>query len=89
MNEWEGLAGNDEAAPIRRMFHQIEEPMELHLSILDGIKVKYTVNYVPVTEPSQDNLVLDQDIEGTNVKPFQVALTVGRLDTTVTTPTTP
>jgi eukaryotic-like serine/threonine-protein kinase len=57
--------------------------------ILDGIKVKYTVNYVPVTEQSQDNLVLDQDIEGTNVKPFQVALTVGKLDTAVTTPTTP
>ena len=42
-----------------------------------------------VTEPTQDGVVLDQDIEGTNAKPFQVTLTVGRLDTAVTAPTTP
>ena len=42
-----------------------------------------------VTEPTQDGIVLDQDIEGTNAKPFQVTLTVGRLDTAVTAPTTP
>jgi arginine decarboxylase len=39
------LAGADEAAPIKRMFHQIEEPMELHLSILDGIQDRYTTPY--------------------------------------------
>ena len=27
----EALAGSDEAAPIRRMFHHVEEPMEIHL----------------------------------------------------------
>jgi serine/threonine-protein kinase len=42
-----------------------------------------------VTEPTQDGIVLDQDIEGTNAKPFRVTLTVGRLDTAVSTPTTP
>jgi eukaryotic-like serine/threonine-protein kinase len=57
--------------------------------ILAGLKVKSKVNYVPVTEPSQDGLVLDQDIEGTNTKPFTVTLTVGQLDQAVTAPTTP
>ena len=33
--------------------------------------------------------MLDQNIEGTNVKPFIVTLTVGQLDQPVTTPTTP
>ena len=42
-----------------------------------------------VTEPSQDGIVLDQDIEGTNAKPFVVTLTVGQLDTSATTTTTP
>lgn len=37
----ESLAGSDEAAPIRRMFHHVEEPMEIHLSILDGILDRY------------------------------------------------
>jgi serine/threonine-protein kinase len=53
--------------------------------ILDGLKVKYKVALTPVTEPSQDGLVLDQDIEGTNVKPFVVTITVGQLDQSVTT----
>ena len=30
------LAGSDEAAPIRRIFYGVEEPMEIHLAILDG-----------------------------------------------------
>jgi beta-lactam-binding protein with PASTA domain/predicted Ser/Thr protein kinase len=48
--------------------------------ILDGIKVKYRVVYdQTVTDVSQDGLVLDQDIEGTNTKPFVVTLTVGQL----------
>ena len=33
----ETLAGSDEAAPLRRVFHDVEELMELHLAILDGI----------------------------------------------------
>ncbi len=41
-----------------------------------------------VTVPEQDGKVLDQDIEGTNVKPFKVTLTVGKLDTTVPDTTT-
>ncbi|MGO4551322.1 hypothetical protein AB4059_09485 [Lysobacter sp. 2RAF19] len=39
------LAASDEAAPIRRIFHSIEEPMELHLAILDGIKDRYETPY--------------------------------------------
>jgi len=35
------LAGSDEAAPLRRVFYGVEEPMEIHLSILDGIKDRY------------------------------------------------
>ncbi|WDT80803.1 MAG: hypothetical protein MPW14_03180 [Candidatus Manganitrophus sp.] len=36
------LAGSDEAAPIRRMFYHVEEPMEIHLTILDGVNDRYT-----------------------------------------------
>ncbi|MBO9716562.1 MAG: hypothetical protein J7507_07085 [Pseudoxanthomonas sp.] len=41
----EQLAGSEEAAPIRRMFHHVEEPMEIHLALLDGIKDRYTTPY--------------------------------------------
>ncbi|MDP9255327.1 MAG: Stk1 family PASTA domain-containing Ser/Thr kinase [Actinomycetota bacterium] len=41
-----------------------------------------------VSEQSQDGIVLDQDIEGTNTKPFVVHLTVGQLDQGATTATT-
>ena len=37
----EALAGSDEAAPLRRVFHDVEEPMELHLAILDGVGDRY------------------------------------------------
>ncbi len=37
----ETLAGSEEAAPIRRIFHNIEEVMELHLAILDGVNDRY------------------------------------------------
>ena len=43
----------------------------------------------PVTDPNDDGRVLDQDTRGSNVKPFVVTLTVGQLDQTATTPTTP
>jgi len=39
------LAGSDEAAPIRRVFYGAEEPMEIHLSILEGVKERYTTPY--------------------------------------------
>ena len=39
------LASSDEAEPIRRMFHHVEEPMEIHLAILDGIKDRYETPY--------------------------------------------
>jgi arginine decarboxylase len=39
------LAGSDEAAPIRRVFYGVEEPMEIHLSILEGVKERYTTPY--------------------------------------------
>ncbi len=41
----ESLAGSCEAAPIRRLFLHVEEPMEIHLSILDGIKDRYETPY--------------------------------------------
>jgi beta-lactam-binding protein with PASTA domain len=54
--------------------------------ILTDRKIKLgPINYQTVTDPKQDGLVLDQDIEGTNTKPFQVTLTVGQLDQTATT----
>jgi arginine decarboxylase len=37
----EKLAGSEEAAPIRRIFHNIEEVMEVHLAILDGVGERY------------------------------------------------
>ncbi|MGH7927481.1 MAG: decarboxylase, partial [Candidatus Binatia bacterium] len=37
----EQLAGSQETAPIRRMFHNVEEIMELHLSVLDGVNERY------------------------------------------------
>jgi arginine decarboxylase len=39
------LAGSPEAAPIRRIFYGVEEPMETHLAILDGIKDRYETPY--------------------------------------------
>jgi serine/threonine-protein kinase len=42
-----------------------------------------------VTDPNDDGRVLDQDIRGSNTKPFVVTLTVGQLDqSATTTPTT-
>jgi arginine decarboxylase len=41
----EALAGSEEAAPLRRIFHDIEEPMELHLAILDGVDDRYDTPY--------------------------------------------
>jgi arginine decarboxylase len=37
----EQLAGSEEAAPIRRVFYNIEEIMEVHLSVLDGVNERY------------------------------------------------
>ena len=39
------LAGSAEAAPIRRIFYGVEEPMEVHLAILDGVKDRYETPY--------------------------------------------
>jgi arginine/lysine/ornithine decarboxylase len=39
------LAGSTEAAPIRRLFYGLEEPMEIHLAILDGVKDRYETPY--------------------------------------------
>ena len=41
----EKVAGNTSAACIRRVFYQVEEPLELHLSILDGIADRYDTPY--------------------------------------------
>src|SRR5262249_57220397 len=37
----EQLAGSEEAAPVRRVFHSVEEIMEIHLSVLDGVSERY------------------------------------------------
>jgi arginine decarboxylase len=39
------LAGSDEAACIRRVFYGVEELLEIHLSILDGIGDRYATPY--------------------------------------------
>jgi arginine decarboxylase len=39
------LAGSEEAAPIRRVFHHIEEPMELHLALQEGIRDRFETPY--------------------------------------------
>ncbi|MGH7390200.1 MAG: decarboxylase [Candidatus Rokuibacteriota bacterium] len=39
------LAGSAAAAPIRRIFYGVEEPMEIHLAILDGVKDRYETPY--------------------------------------------
>ena len=41
----EKLAGDASTASIRRIFYQVEEPLELHLSILDGIAERYSTPY--------------------------------------------
>lgn len=43
--EVEKAAGSAEAACVRRIFYQVEEPLELHLSILDGISDRYSTPY--------------------------------------------
>jgi arginine decarboxylase len=41
----EKMAGDVNATCIRRVFYQVEEPLELHLSILDGIADRYDTPY--------------------------------------------
>ena len=43
--EPEKLAGDVRGDCIRRVFYQVEEPLELHLSILDGIADRYNTPY--------------------------------------------
>ncbi|MGH7876014.1 MAG: decarboxylase, partial [Candidatus Binatia bacterium] len=37
----EKIAGSEAGAPIRRIFHSVEEIMEVHLSVLDGVNDRY------------------------------------------------
>ena len=39
------LAGSDDAACVRRVFYGLEEMLEIHLSILDGISDRYATPY--------------------------------------------
>jgi arginine decarboxylase len=41
----EQLAGSEESADIRRVFYQVEEQLEIHLSILEGIADRYETPY--------------------------------------------
>jgi len=43
--EVEKAAGDVSAGCIRRIFYQVEEPLELHLSILDGIQDRFETPY--------------------------------------------
>src|SRR5206468_7104715 len=43
--EVEKVAGDLDASCIRRVFYQVEEPLELHLSILDAIADRYETPY--------------------------------------------
>src|SRR5436190_180553 len=37
----EKLAGDPKAAAVRRIFYQIEEPLEMHLAVLEGIRARF------------------------------------------------
>jgi len=41
----ESMVGSEELGPVRRVFHQVEEPMEIHLSILDGVNDRFETPY--------------------------------------------
>ena len=41
----EKIAGSDTVAPIRRIFHSVEEMMEIHLALLDGVNDRYDTPY--------------------------------------------
>jgi arginine/lysine/ornithine decarboxylase len=43
--EVEKAAGDVSASCVRRVFYQVEEPLELHLSILDGVEDRYETPY--------------------------------------------
>ena len=43
--EVEKVAGNPGAECLRRIFYQVEEPLELHLSILDGVADRFKTPY--------------------------------------------
>jgi len=37
----EKIAGDPRADVVRRIFYQVEEPLEIHLSVLEGIRARY------------------------------------------------
>ena len=41
----EALAGSDQTAAIRRIFFDVEEALEIHLSIMDGVNDRYRTPY--------------------------------------------
>ncbi|MFC4278862.1 aminotransferase class I/II-fold pyridoxal phosphate-dependent enzyme [Achromobacter aloeverae] len=41
----EELAGNPDAAMVRRVFYEVEEPMEVHLNVLEGVADRYATPY--------------------------------------------
>ncbi|OWT75536.1 MULTISPECIES: decarboxylase [unclassified Achromobacter] len=41
----EELAGDRRASMIRRVFYEVEEPMEVHLNILEGVRDRYATPY--------------------------------------------
>ena len=43
--EVEKIAGSAAAQSLRRIFYQVEEPIELHLSILDGVAERFSTPY--------------------------------------------
>ena len=41
----ETIAGSADAASVRRVFYGVEEPLELHLSILEGVQARYSTPF--------------------------------------------
>ena len=56
---------------------------------LTDLKIRYRTIFTPVSDAGQDGVVQDQNIEGTNTKPFVVVLSIGQFDQPVTSPTAP
>src|SRR5262249_24355320 len=43
--EEEKVAGDPQAECVRRIFYQVEEPIELHLSVLEGVAERFNTPY--------------------------------------------
>ena len=66
-------------------------PVDQAISLLEAETIpqrNIKIVFQSVSDQGLDGIVIDQDIEGTNAKPFVIHLTVGKLATPTTTSTT-